>query len=148
MMMDFHVKLHHLIHIKRDHPAGDRHAHGVAYEVAGVMIAEEHRVAGKYGTLFRFFHIAFDGNRALFPGFCKQVEHHLEGVDIPLLGKRGSFDDTHEAGDHFLQDVHRVGRQHGSNGRAAYGDQLGGLDEDGKFALLHEETTDDAGKYK
>ena len=91
---------------------------------------------------------AFDGDRTLFARFGEEVEHHLERLQVPLFGKRRSFDYTHESDNHLLQDIHRVGCQHCANCRASDGNQFRWLDKDAKFSLFHEKASDDAGEDK
>src|SRR5271167_3145449 len=114
MMMAIHIKLHHLVYIKRVYAAGDCHAHGVAYEVSSMMVSKERRVTGKYGTFFRVFHIILNRNGTLFARLGEEIEHHLESVYISLFRKWGAFDYTHETAHELLQDVHWVGGQDGS----------------------------------
>src|SRR5258708_1147677 len=138
MVMNLHIKLHHLVHVEGAHPAGDNHAHRIAHEVSREMILKKRRISRKGGALVRLFNITLDCNRTLFTAFGEEVEHHLERVDIPLFRKWGAFYNTNEPSGNLLQHVHRVGGQYRCDRRAADDKQLGWLDKDANFAIFQE----------
>ena len=148
MMMDLHIEFHHAIHIESAHSAGDCHAHGVADEVAGVMIGKELRVPGKDGALIRALDISLDRYGALLAGFGEEIEHHFERFYISGLRKRGSFDDIDEPSSDPLKDVYGICGQQGPDCSATNDQQLRRLDKDGNFALFHQISRNDAGEDK
>src|SRR5260370_20186503 len=147
MVMNLHIKLHHLVNVEGAHPARDNHAHRIAQEVWRVILLEERRIARECGALVRLFNITFDCNRAVFTAFAEEVEHHLERVDIPPFRKRGAFYNTNESSANPLQDVHRVGGQHSTERRAADDKRIGLLDQDANFAIFHEVASKYTTKY-
>jgi hypothetical protein len=94
MVMHFHVQLHHLVHIERLHASRDRHPHRVADEIHRVMILHELGILRENRALVRPFNVRLDGHQAFFPRLGKQIEHHLQRFQIPLLGKGRSAQNT------------------------------------------------------
>ena len=86
-VVDFHVGVQHLVQIEYFDAAADRHAHGVANEVAQVVIGDEILVLGEKRALGRIFNVAFERDQSFLARFLQQFVHHFERVDIALPGE-------------------------------------------------------------
>ena len=75
MVMNLHVELHHLIQLERRRSSAHRHAQGVAYEIAQVMLPLLEQVA-----LGRIFDVRFQIRQPFLAGFLHHSEHSLERI--------------------------------------------------------------------
>jgi hypothetical protein len=78
MMMDFHVRIQHLIQIEYFHAAAHRHAHGVADESHGMMIFREIFVFRDERALVRLLDVRFQRHQPFLARFLQQFVHHLQ----------------------------------------------------------------------
>ena len=110
----------------------------IAYKVADMVVLENGRALRKQRTLVWFFYVILKGHEAIFAGLVEQVVHHLQGIDVSLFGVLGAAEDAADSAGDLLKNVKRIGDEDGADGRAADGDQLGGLNEDAEISVLHE----------
>ena len=142
-MMHVHVELHHLIDVERFDSAAGGHADGVAYEIQGMMVFQKFRIFRKYRTLVRRVAILFERHQTFFACAAEELEHHLQCLKISVFGKFCAAERASNAANNRFQDVHRIGDQDGSDGRAANNDQLGRLYQHFQIAVFHQIAGDD-----
>ena len=138
-MMNFHVEFHHLVEIEGFDAAADRHAHGVADEIderddpsgrpdtwrrsgslPGPSMSASSAISPSLRALFSRSYIIFRVSRYL----CLLNLH-------PPKTPRESADD-------LLQNMQRIGDQHGADRGAADDDQFGRLHQHLEVAVLHQ----------
>src|ERR1022692_3831791 len=128
-MVDLHIQLHQLVDIEWFHCATGCRAQCVADEVAHMMIFDYGWEGRECLALFRSFQILLDGCQTFPARTVEQVEQHLQGVQIKLARESGPLENAGEALADLLQEVRRVGDQHGPGSRARDDHQLGGLQQ-------------------
>ncbi len=138
VVLHFHVEVHHLVHVEGIHAAGDHHAHGVAHELAQMVVLQEIRIGLEDGALLRLLHVAFDGEHAAAPGLLQQLVHHAQGGEVARLAEFRGAEDGHGAGGNFFQNAHRVGDQQRARSGAADDQQLGRLQQHRQMPVLHQ----------
>ena len=97
------------------------------------MVLENGWPLGEQGTLVRFLDVALKCHKAFFAGFVQQVIHHLQRIDVSLLGVLGTSEDAANPAGNLLENVKRIGDEDGADGGPADGDELRRLDEDAEI---------------
>src|ERR1017187_2369948 len=146
-MVDLHIQLHHLVDIEWFHCATGCRAQCVADEVAHMMIFDYGWEGRECLALFRSFQILLDGCQTFPARTVEQVEQHLQGVQIKLARESGPLENAGEALADLLQEVRRVGDQHGPGSRARDDHQLGGLQQHKQVPLFHQVPRDDRAEH-
>src|SRR5580658_10211028 len=97
MVMYFHIEIEQLIQIERFR-AGNRHAKRVANEIAYVMVFQELRMLGENSALGGLVHVSLEPHQSFFARLVEEFKHHLQGLDVSLLGEFRSPKDAYNAG--------------------------------------------------
>ena len=147
VMMHVHIEFHHLVEIEGFDAAADRHAHGVADEIANVMIFQKAGYFEKIGLLAGSSMSASSATspslRAWFSRsyiiFSVSRYRFLVNLLPPKTARES-------AGDLF-QNMQRIGHQHGADGRPADDDQFGRLHQHLEVAVLHQISGSDGAEY-
>ena len=84
VMVDFHVRLQHLIQIEYFHAAAHRHAHRVADKSDGMVVLHEVLVFRKQRALVRILDVRLQRHQAFLARLLQQFIHHLQGIDVAL----------------------------------------------------------------
>src|SRR5271166_1731222 len=137
MVVNLKIQVQHLVKIESVH-AGDRHAQGITDEVPGVMVFENRRTLGEDGAFVWLFDIVLERHQAIFPGFVQQFVHHLQGIDVGLLGVFGTTKDATDSCGDLLKDMKWIGNENGANGGSADGKEFGRLNQHAEVAVLHQ----------
>ena len=82
VMVYVHIQLHHLVEIEGFDAAADRHAHGVADEIANVMIFDEGGILRQDRALGRILDVCFERDQSILARLVQQVVHHLQRFEI------------------------------------------------------------------
>ncbi len=138
VMLHLHVEVHHLVHVEGVHAAGDHHPHGVAHELAQMMVLHKFRVGLEDGALFRLLDVAFDGQHPSAARLLQQLVHHPQRGQIPGLAEFRGAENGHGARHDLLQNAHRIRDQQRAHARAADNQQLGRLQQHRQMPVLHQ----------
>ena len=78
VMMDFHIRIQHLIQIEYLHAPAYRHSHGVADESHGVVVLHKILVIGEQRAFVRILDIRLQGHQAFLACLLQKFIHHLQ----------------------------------------------------------------------
>jgi hypothetical protein len=112
-----------------------------------VVAPEDGRPLGKQRTLVGLLYVVLQGHESIFAGLVEQVVHHLQRIDVGVLGEFGSGKDAADSAGDLLENVKRIGDEDGADSGPTDGNQFGGLKEDADISVLHEIAGGDAAEH-
>src|SRR5580658_6141296 len=100
---------------------------------------------GKNRALGWLVHVSLEPHKSFLARLVEEFKHHLQGLDVSLLGEFGCSKHARNAGCNFLENMERIRDQHRAHRGSSDNKEFGRLKQDFYVSVLHQVTAHDGG---